>query len=88
MARARWASAASGAAADEWWRRPGSTAARAATELRSQWPALTPLFSLTPSLLPFRLLPSIVPSVNSDGGGPKAQRLVQLLRSPAAGGAP
>lgn len=41
------------------------------------------------------LLCSIVPSVNSDGGGPKAQRLVQLLRGgggcrggggPASGG--
>lgn len=28
----------------------------------------------------------IVPSVNSDGGGPKAQALVRLLRGGTAGG--
>ena len=36
-----------------------------------------------PNRMPLAGARSIIPSVNSDGGGPKAQRLVQLLRAPA-----
>lgn len=66
----------------------GLQVATAAARLGTPAARDAPVGCSEPPCLPHTCRPhSIIPSVNSDGGGPKAQRLVALLQGRLSGGA-